>query len=447
MGQQTSFLSKDVPDLSKPKLVPKGKGLEAILTDVARVTKSFSTFDFEDRNVPNMLCTGVKMRYELIVPDRTEAQMDDILNMIRNSQDGIAIDCCAKKFITGALWTQEPTCEICVPLCCDMNTCCKPVQVDFLQKITSLMRTLRTLERKIIEEPREKGCFCQVKQLAPMEFTLFFMKMTILVEIEHLLLMSAVGTVDQHGIPTGITSIEEINKYLVQCDANHRFLRDKISNALVEIGGFKSERVFIPESNDFTSQYDVSRFNSDLNGNLLKNYSQLSGGIVSYYPKHMKKIMDKFYATLNVVDSKARIKTVKSMGKHPVGKVFDLFGFQLFVNEASLFRCFSKAALVAKFISTEENVAGVAISHKLRSEKNATDGMTRCWVDFNMAISFKIPGTPICEIQVVPVQTFIVDNSLGGHDNYDAEQARAGEGVLNAILSGQQAVNMTSMQR
>jgi len=289
-----------------------------------------------------------------------------------------------------------------------------------------------------------------VKQIAPADFSVMIMKMELMAEIERLLLKSVVNSAPDIST-SGHMTIDDINKFYKEVDANHRFVRDKISNTLVEIAGFKSERVYIPEHNDFSAKYDVSNIQGNIEASLLRNYSLLTGGVpAQYVPTHMKDIMKIFYENVYVVDTRARVKTVESIvDKHPTGKVFDLFGFQLFVNDKSLFTSFACAALAAKEISELSTVSGVAMSHKLRSVKDGRNfddvpvmklknpgeklgtGRTRMWVDFNIVISFKIEGNPICEFQIVSVQTFIVDATLKGHDAMDLESKAAAAQIMD----------------
>ena len=135
----------------------------------------------------------------------------------------------------------------------------------------------------------------------------------------------------------------------------------------------------------------------------------------------MKPITDELFKRLNVVEYTCRIKSPQSVISNLSGAnerkrnmpTYDMFGMRFFVIQKSLFDAFLVCESIGNENIDKPFIKDIAVSHGVKSKTS--------WTDFKFVIQFAVSGFPVVEIQIVPIESFISDESVKGHDTLKEE--------------------------
>ena len=216
-----------------------------------------------------------------------------------------------------------------------------------------------------------------------------------------------------------LMQIADCNAVYKYMDVRSRFLRSKISDSLLKELGMPDSKTFLKPALSFHMECQLNTDLKATTDKILNNYANLQPGNTQI-PGVMRPIIDEIFKKLRIVKVTSRIKSPLSVMNNLTGKnekkwgpTYDMYGMRIFVNEASLFDAFTTCASIAYEQVEKPYVRNIAISF---SVKNKTS-----WTDFKFVVQFSAAGNPVAEIQIVPIESFITDESVKGHDTLKDE--------------------------
>lgn len=315
------------------------------------------------------------------------------------------------------LWAMMLMVFIC-PCAAPILVCCrlpevKPYELDLKVKLASLIASYKQVDVQI-KDAKDSECFCYAPITIDTNMTAEITKLTLLAEVDYVMKRM----IQSDHLIRDDDTIEGWNKIYKQRVINSAEMHAKISERLISFyrGTNDGNSFKTIKGGDFTSNYILEHAIAEklLEERIRANHKGLVGdNPITVVPANLRFIVNDIFDQMDVAEWSCRIKEVDSAKEHVGEKVFDFFGMKFVSVEKSQFLTLAKALMLSRHFIKNRKIQSIKIKYATKESS---------YLDFKMIIVLDTPTAPIVEIQIVPVQNFISDSMVKGHEDYKAKE-------------------------